>query len=153
DRALYFHRPDHDPANGPPNDGLDVARYPAEAGPHWAFVVTEPLEGARPINEIPGDEEMDGHGATLIGRWTAWRVAGAPRGDWLTAPRPEVFGKSRWDATRDAADFITWLMDYTGRDVMWSEGESTGWAGGPGTPLVPPGMAVERDPARIRRNY
>jgi hypothetical protein len=40
-------------------------------------------------------------------------------------------------------------MDYTGMDVMFCEGETTGW-GGNG---IPPGMGTETDPGKIRRNY
>jgi hypothetical protein len=153
DKWLYYYRADHDPARGPANPELDIAKYPKDAPPHWAFVLNGPYSLPWPINEIPGNEEMDGHGATCVGRWVAWRMLGAPKGEWLTAPRPEVYGKSRWDSTRDAADFICWLMDYTRRDVIWSEGETTGWAGGPHLPLAVAGMPNETDPVKIRSNY
>ena len=151
DKWLYYYRPDHDPKNGPDNPHLNVDKYPKDAPPHWAFVVNGPFSIPGPINELSGDEEMDGHGATCVARWVAWRLMGAPKGDWLTEPREQVYGKSRWDSTRDAAEFICWLMDHTGMDVIWSEGESTGWAAGGA--LIPPGMDDETDPAKIKRNY
>ena len=130
--------------------------YPADAPPHWTFGIEESFSLPFPINEISGGEEMDGHGATVIGRWVAWRMLGCPTDDWLTKPRPNIYKKSRWDATRDSAEFICWLMDYTGMDVIWSEGESTGWCGGPssGNPLShPKDMDKETDPVKIRKNY
>ncbi len=151
DKWFYFYRNDHDPNNGPDNSGLDIDRYPNDAPGHWAFVVTSPLAIPFPINEIPGDEEMDGHGATMVGRWVAWRLAGGSTGDWLIKPRENVFQKTRWDTTRDAAEFVCWLMDYTGMDVVWSESEFTGWAGGGVS--IPKGMADETDPKKIRQNY
>jgi hypothetical protein len=153
DRFLYFYRSNRDPNKGPANDRLDVEKYPVDAPPHWEFGINSPC--ARSINELAGDEEMDGHGSTVVGRWVAWRIMGKPRDDWLTAPRKHIYGKSRWNSTCDAADFICWLMDYTGMDVMWSEGESTGWGGNSpaGLRLVPEGMADETDPAKIKKNY
>jgi hypothetical protein len=155
DKYFYHYRDNHDPEKGPPNPHHDVDRYPADAPSHWGFVIQA---GGPPwqINEIAGDEETDGHGATMVGRWVAWRTLGAPSGEWLTAPREEVFGKSRWDVTRDAAEFLCWLMDYTGMDVMWCEGETTGWGG-----KAPWGMRLtgvdnwpeETDPEKIRKNY
>jgi len=153
DRWLYFYRANRDPAQGPPNEPLDISRYPKDAPPHWAFVMNGPYSLPWPINEIDGNEEMEGHAATMVGRWVAWRMLGAPTEEWLTAPRPHVYGKSRWDSTRDAAEFVCWFMDYTGRDVIFSEGEVTGWGGGPHLPLCPPGMSRETDPEKIRRNY
>jgi len=153
DKWLYYHRTNHDPDKGPPNDDFDVKRYPVDAPPHWNFPIDGPLPFGVPaqVNEIPGAEVMDGQGAAIVARWVAWRLMGAPKGKWLTAPRKDIYGKSRWDSTRDATEFICWLMDYTGRDVIWSEGELTGW-GGWGH-LIPRGMAKEPDPAKIRRNY
>lgn len=168
DRWLYFFRANSDPDKGPPNPpqpGWDPARYPADAPPHWTFVLNAPGGGGRhgPLNDIPGTEEMAGHGSVLIARYLAWRHLGAPAGDWLTQPRREVYGKSRWEATRDACEFIPWLMDYTGMDVIYSEGEETGWGGGrhwedwpePGhdKPLLPPGMHAPRDAAHRRWAY
>lgn len=151
DSWFYFYRNDHDPENGPPNDGLDIERYPDDAPGHWAFVMTGPLAMPLEINEIPGDEEMDGHGATIVARWVAWRLSGGIVGDWLMKPRDKVYGHSRWDTTRDAAEFICWLMDYTGMDVVWSESEFTGWAGG--RLSIPEGMSKETNPENIRKNY
>jgi hypothetical protein len=153
DRWLYFYRSNHDPEKGPPNAALDISRYPEEAPPHWSFVLNSPI--SIEVNELPGTEEMDGHGATVVGRWLTWRRMGAPTGDWLTAPRENVYGKSRWDATRDAAEFVCWFMDYTGMDVIFCEGETTGWgAFGLGErALIPPGMKEERDPEKILWNY
>jgi hypothetical protein len=155
DRYFYYYRHDHDPEHGPPNAGLAVERYPDGAPGHWAFCIPP---GGPPwqINEIPGDEETDGHGATAVARWLAWRTLGAPKGAWLTEPREEIYGHSRWDTTREAAEFICWLMDYTGMDVIWCEGESTGWGG-----KAPWGMRLtdvedwpgETDPEKLRRNY
>ncbi len=154
DRWLYFYRGDHDPEKGPPNETLDVSSYPADAPPHWGFVMNKPGTWPKwPINELPGDEEMDGHGSTAVGRWVAWRMMGCPGGDWLTSPRASVYGKSRWDSTRDGAEFICWLMDYTGRDVIWSEGESTGWGGGPQLLRVPKEMPLDTDPVARKKKY
>lgn len=150
DKYLYYYRHNHDPNQGPPNTGFDADHYPADAPPHWSFVLNNPLEAVpSSINEIPGNEEMDGHGATIVGRWYSWRVLGMPAGEWLTKPRQEIYGKSRWDSSRDAAEFICWLMDYTGRDVIYSEGEATGWGAG----RLPQGMERETDPAKIKQNY
>lgn len=146
DKWLYFYRKNHDPAQGPANDHLDIDAIPEGMPPHWGFVVNGPGGVPWQLNEIPGDEETDGHGATIVGRWSAWRWLGAPSGDWLMAPRADVYGKSRWDSTRDAANFICWLMDYTGRDVMWCEGETVGWGGGPHLPL----MASAEDRAKVK---
>jgi len=154
DRWLYFYRSNHDADKGPPNESLDVAGYPKDAPPHWGFVMNRPGDWPKwPINEIPGDEEMDGHGATAVARYVSWRMMGYPRDEWLTAPRQKVYGKSRWDSTRDAAEFICWLMDYTGQDVIWSEGESTGWGGGPKLLRVPENMPLHTGPVQTREKY
>lgn len=155
DKYFYYYRANHDPEKGPPNPILEVERYPKDAPSHWAFVITGG-NGPWQINEIPGDEETDGHGATIVARWVAWRNLGAPTGEWLTTPREEIFGKSRWDVTREAAEFVCWLMDYTGMDVLYCEGETTGWGG-----KAPWGMRLtgvedwpnETDREKIRRNY
>lgn len=160
DKYLYYYRANHDPNMGPDNSGLDIGKYPKDAPPHWGFGINT-ICMVLPINEIPGDEETDGHGSTAVARWYAWRLLGCPKGEWLTAPRAAIYGKSRYDSTRDAAEFICWLMDYTAKDVMWCEGESTGWAGiiwGPdnnvlGLRMVPQGMAQATDPAVIKKNY
>jgi hypothetical protein len=156
DSWLYFYRSNRDPEQGPPNDKLDISRYPADAPPHWSMELSRPptADGMIQINEIPGDEEMDGHATTLIARWAAWRLQGGRGDDWLLAPRRDTYGKSRWQSTADAAEFITWLMDYTGRDLVYSEGEFTGWGGiGNGYCLVPEGMSEETNPGKIRQNY
>ena len=155
DGGLYFYRDNHDPKKGPPNAHMDVSKYPPGELGHWAFTIP-PSGGPHQINEIWGDEEMDGHGATAVVRWQVWRTLGMPTGNWLTAPREAVYGNSRWDTTRHAAEFICWLMDYTGMDVIYSEGESTGWGGKMGEKkfrLVPDGMMDETDPVKIRSNY
>lgn len=154
DKYIYFYRSNHDPDKGPPNDIVDVGRYPKDAPPHWSFVING---GGPPwqINEIVGDEETDGHGATIVARWVAWRMLGAPTDGWLTAPRDEVFGKSRWDVTHDTAEFVCWLLDHTGMDDLWCEDETTGWGGSPsGEQLTGvDDWFDETDPAKIRRNY
>ncbi len=155
DKWFYFYRDNHDPTKGPPNDHLDVARYPKGVPGHWMFIIP-PSGPPVQINEIPGEEEMDGHGATMVARWLVWRTMGGRADAWLREPRAKVYGKSRWDTTREAAEFVCWLMDHTGRDVMWSEGETTGWGG-----FAPWGIRLtgvhdwynETDPAKIRRNY
>jgi len=150
---LYYYRNDHDPKNGPPNPNLDIKKYPKEAPPHWSFFMSNPggYMPAGEINELHGDEEMDGHGATVVGRWLAWRHLGAPTGGWFTTPRADVYGKSPWQASIDSTEFICWLMDYTKRDVIYSEGETTGWCGHGHHKL--PGMANETNYAKILRNY
>lgn len=154
DKWLYFYRSDRDPANGPDNGALDVARYPKDAPPHWAFVMNGPAAIPYPINEIPGDEEMEGHSSTVVARWFAWKLLGRPTGEWMTSARDSVYRKTRWQSTKDATDFICWLMDYTGRDVVWSEGEFTGWAAKfAKIPQIPAGMDTVTDPVRIRENY
>jgi len=154
DGWLYYYRTNHDPDKGPPNETFDIESYPGDAPPHWGFVMNRPGSWPKwPINELPGDEEMDGHGATAVARYLSWRMMGCPRGEWLTAPRDEVYDKSRWDSTRAAAEFICWLMDYTGRDVIWSEGESTGWGGGPQLLRVPENMPDKTDPATRIKKY
>ncbi len=156
DKWFYFFRDNHDPNLGPPNAALDVSKYPPDAPGHWTYIMMRPMALPRPINELPSNEEMDGHGSTVVGRWVAWRMKGAPTGSWLTTLRDNVYGYSRWDTSRDAADFICWLMDYTAMDVIYSEGESTGWgkrtASG-GLLLVPEGMVDETDLVKIRKNY
>jgi len=149
DKWLYFYRSNHDLDKGPDNTGLDVSRYSKDAPPHWSFVINGPI--SLDTNEFPGTEEMDGHGATIVSRWIAWRMMGAPSGEWLRESRKDVYGKSRWDSTRDGAEFICWWMDYTGRDVIWSEGETTGWAGSGA--LVPKSMMIETNPTKIKENY
>lgn len=156
DHWLYFYRHDHDLKNGPPNDGLDLSRYPTDAYPNWSFVVNSPLGMNRDIDPVPGGQESCGHGATVVARWLSWRLSGAPTDGWMTDPRDKVFGKSRWQSTFDAAEFICWYMDFSGMDVMFSEGETTGWAGGPDDSpwcLIPKGMATELDPMKRRANY
>ncbi|MEN8255374.1 MAG: hypothetical protein ABFR33_07890 [Verrucomicrobiota bacterium] len=155
DGGLYFYRDNHDPKKGPPNAHMNVDKYPPGELGHWAFTLP-PSGGPHQINEIWGDEEMDGHGATAVVRWQVWRQLGMPAGDWLMQPREDVYGHSRWDTTRDAAEFICWLMDYTGMDVIYSEGESTGWGAPRGKDLfnaVPDGMMDETDMVKIRKNY
>jgi hypothetical protein len=151
DYWLYVYRHDHDPANGPPNDELDLKKYPDNAYPSWSYIIQRPLwmpEG--PVDPVPGKQETCGHGSVMVARWFAWRHLGAPTGDWLTAPRNNVFGKSRWDSTFDAAEFICWYMDYTGMDVMFDEGEATGWGQ---SALVPQRFANASTPEEIRRGY
>ena len=153
DHWFYWHRDNHDPDKGPPNDALDVARYPKGVTGHWSFGIPPGLPPWQ-LNEIPGVEEMDGHGATMVARWQAWRMLGAQTDAWLTAPRTNVFGKSRWDTTRDGAEFVCWLMDHTGMDVIYCEGETTGWFGGPPVPLTgAPDWWKETDPVKLRKNY
>ncbi len=133
DKRLYYFRSDHDPENGPPNPNHDITQYPADAPPHWSFVISAPgnMPGGNQINAIFGDEEMDGHGATCVGRWLAWRHIGSPTNGWFTTPRNDVYSKSPWQATIDSTDFICWLMDYyPTRDTIYCEGETTGWQGG-----------------------
>ncbi|RLB61220.1 MAG: hypothetical protein DRH08_14250, partial [Deltaproteobacteria bacterium] len=152
DQYLYYFRDNHDLKKGPANLGFDIDKYPSNAPPHWAFVLNIPLvAGVEIINEIAGPEETDGHSSAMVGRWLAWRHLGAPTGDWFTKPRTNIYGKSRWDSSRDAAEFLCWLLDYTGRDVVWCEGETTGWGGGGS--LFPEGMSDETDMAKIKENY
>lgn len=156
DRWLTFFRDNNDPEKGIANDGLDASRWPSDAPGHWAFVIEGPLAVPWPINELQGVQEMDGHASTTIGRWWAWRLMGAPTDDWLMAPRDDVYGYSRWDISKQAADFICWLMDHTGQDAIYSEGESTGWGGGPsGTPSseIPEGWHEMTDMDAIRAIY
>jgi len=153
DKLLYYYRSDHDPKNGPPNPNLNINKYPTNAPPHWSFFMSNPggYMPAGEINELHGDEETDGHGATIVGRWLAWRHLGAPTGGWFNAPRADVYGKSPWQASIDSAEFICWLLDYTKRDVVYSEGETTGWCGHGNHVL--PGMADETNYAKIVQNY
>jgi hypothetical protein len=156
DTWLYFYRSNRDPEKGPPNELLDLERYPEDAPPHWSMELSRPptTGGQLNVNEIFGDEEMDGHAATIVARWYAWRLQGGEAENWLTDSRKDVYGYSRWESTRDAAEFICWLMDYTGRDLVYSEGEFTGWGGiGRDYCLVPKGMSTETDPIKIRQNY
>ena len=152
DKYLYYFRDNRDPEKGPPNQGLKIEMYPSNAPPHWSFVVNNPMvAGVKIINEIDGPEETDGHSSTMVGRWFAWRHLGSPTDDWLTKPRTNIYGKSRWDSSEDAAEFICWLLDYTGRNVVWCEGETTGWGGGGG--LYPKNMSQETNMAKIKENY
>jgi len=152
DKYLYYFRDNHDPEKGPANPHFDIEKYPSDAPPHWAFVLNNPLiAGVKIINEIAGPEETDGHASVMVGRWFAWRHLGAPTGNWLTQPRANTYGKSRWDSTCDAAEFICWLLDYTDRDVVWCEGETTGW--GAGGLLHPADMSEATDMETIRENY
>lgn len=151
DSYLYFFRANHDPDKGPDNHQLNIAKYPKDAPPHWSFFLDEPYMLTYPGNEIDGYEETDGHGGVMIARWLAWRNEGCPTGDWLTAPRSNIYGKSRWDSTKDAAEFICWFMDYTGMDVIYCEGEGTGNLRA--LTGIPPGMANETDPVKIKHNY
>ena len=150
---MYYYRNDHDPKNGPPNPNLDIKKYPKDAPPHWSFFMSNPggYMPAGEINELQGDEEMDGHGATIVGRWLAWRHLDAPTGGWFSAPRVDVYGKSPWQASIDSAEFICWLLDYTKKDVIYSEGETTGWCGHGHHKL--PGMETETNYAKIVENY
>ncbi len=156
DYFLYYFRSNRDPEKGPPNDNLDISRYPKGAPPHWAMELNNGSYkgGSRQINEIDGDEEMDGHASTIIGRWVAWRLQGGSANDWLLRKRENIFNKSRWESTIDATEFICWLMDYTGRDLVYSEGEFTGWGGiRKNYCLVPENMRNETDYAKIKENY
>lgn len=76
DKWLYFYRADRDPQNGPDNGPIDVSKYPKDAPPHWAFVMNGPAAIPYEINEIPGDEEMEGHSSTIVSRWFAWKQLG-----------------------------------------------------------------------------
>jgi len=136
DKYLYLFRNNRDSTQGPPNQMIDADKYPADAPPHWNFVLGNASAIGSMLNEIPGDEEMDGHASNIVGRYIAWKMHGMPREVWLTKKRSDTYGKSRWQSTKDATEFICWLMDYTGRDVVYSEGEFTGW-GGPNFCEVP----------------
>ncbi len=129
--------------SGAISTGMDTVRVPLEA--------IKPTQAKELLVEMIGNEEMDGHGATVTARWSAWRLMGSPAGDWLMKPREDVYGKSRWDSTRDCAEFICWLMDYTGRDVIYSEGESTGWGGHVNLHRCPPGMPEQ--PASVEERH
>ncbi len=150
DKWLYYYRHDHNLANGPENRRVDTVFYPADAPPHWAMEINQ-IADWPVINELSGDEEMDGHGCTMISRWYAWRINGAPIDNWLTSPRKDVYGKSRWQSTADAANFVCWLMDYTAQDVIWSEGEIDCW-GMNGT-LTPGMSAKETNRKKILQAY
>ncbi len=82
DTWLYFYRNNRDPEKGPPNDLLDLDRYPDDAPPHWSMELSRPptTGGALNVNEIHGDEEMDGHASTMVGRWYAWKLQGGGAG-------------------------------------------------------------------------
>ena len=156
DHWLYFYRHDHAPENGPPNDALDLSQYPEGAPPNWSFVINSPLGMPLPIDPVPGGQETCGHGATIVARWLAWRHLGAPTDAWLTAPREHVWGHSRWQSTRDAAEFICWYLDYSGMDVLFSEGETTGWAAGGANArmgLIPERPGDPNDLEAVRRFY
>jgi len=155
DKYFYYFRNNHDPKLGPPNATFKAEKYPADAPGHWGFVVNNPQSQGCEINEIPLPEETDGHGSVMIGRWLAWRTLGRPTDEWLTSPREDIYGKSRWDTTSDAAEFVCWLMDYTGMDLVWCEGESTGWGAlnNKTFTLVPENWKDETDPEKIRKNY
>ena len=150
DKWAYFYRNNHDPKQGPPNAGLIIERYQTNL-PHWGFVLNGPLAAAADISDIHGAEETDGHGSTIVGRWLAWRHLGAPANEWMTKPRTNVYGKSRWDTTKETAEFICFYLDYTERDVVFCEGETTGW--GAGGLLYPKDMAVQTNRAKIVENY
>ncbi len=153
DKYLYFYRDNNDPDKGPENTNIDVTKYPPDAPPHWAMEINDPAHYLV-LNEIPGVEEMDGHASTIVGRWTAWRLAGKPTGDWLKQSRDSVYNISRWQATKDATEYICWQMDYTGMDLIYSEGEFTGWGGiTDNFCLIPEGMSTETDPIKIKENY
>lgn len=149
DRCLYFYRNNHDTTQGPPNNILDTTRYPVNL-PHWGMEMTNKYYGPE-INELWGNEEMDGHGTNMIGRWFAWNILEKPMDKWLTEPRKNVYNKSRWQSTKDAADYVCWLMDYTGQDLIWSEGEINGW--GLNGKLVPGMKTDEKDIIKIKENY
>ena len=155
DKWLYFFRSGNDPEKGPDNSKLDrIETYPEDAPPHWTFVMNIPEDTPFPMNEIPGTEEMEGHSATIVTRWYSWKLLGMPTDDWMTQPRTDVYRKSRWQSTKDATEFICWLMDRTGMDVVYSEGEFTGWAGKFGKiQQIPKGMDTETDIVKIRKNY
>jgi len=159
DKWLYFYRSDHNPANGPDNKifltgdvEFEAEKYPADAPPHWSFLVYPPqYSPGLEINEIPGSEEIEAHASIMVNRWYAWKLLGKPVDEWMTSLRDSVYHKSRWQSTRDAADFLCWWMDYTGMDVIFSEGEFTGWSGG--RSQIPPNMSKETDLQKIRSNY
>lgn len=154
DKWLYFYRADRDPNNGPDNGALNIDKYPVDAPPHWAFVMNGPAAIPYPINEIDGNEEMEGHSSTIVARWFGWKLLGKPTGAWMTQPRDSVYRKSRWQSTKDATDFICWLLDYTGRDVVYSEGEFTGWAAKFNKiSQIPDSMDTAADPFEIKANY
>lgn len=109
DDWLTFFRTNNDPSRGIANHELDADRWPADAPGHWGFILENPLLHPWPMNELQGTEEMDGHGSITIARWWAWRLMGAPTGDWLTKPRADLYGMSRYDSAKEAANFITWF--------------------------------------------
>lgn len=81
DKYLYMFRNNRDPDKGPPNHMIDAERYPADAPPHWAFVMGYAHAAADMLNEIPNDEEMDGHASNIVGRYVAWKILGSPVND------------------------------------------------------------------------
>ena len=130
DKWLYFYRADRDPQNGPGQRAdrrLQISERRAPAlGVRDERPRRDPLRDQQ--KKFRETKRSEGHSSTIVSRWFAWEQLGKPTGEWLTETRDSVYRKSRWQSTKDATDFICWLLDYTGRDVVYSEGEFTGWA-------------------------
>ncbi len=87
---------------------------------HWATMADHPEGTLRPgNNEIPGDEN-DGHALTMMMRYAAWVALGRDT-DWLRA---------RWQPAVNAAEWLCFVLDYTGQDVLYCESEGTCYGAG-----------------------
>lgn len=96
-------------------------------GAHWATCADQPPPTLEPgWNEIPGDEN-DGHAMTMTMRYAQWRALGRDL-KWL---------RERWGPATEAADWLCFVLDYTGQDVLYGESEGTCY-----------GMGFDRNAAR-----
>ncbi len=87
---------------------------------HWATTADWPPADLTPgHNEIPGDEN-DGHALTMMMRYSAWLGTGKDI-EWLSA---------RWKPLSAAAEWLCFVLDYTGQDVLYCESEGTAYGAG-----------------------
>jgi len=82
---------------------------------HWATMADHPPADTDPgQNEIPGDEN-DGHALTMMMRYSAW----------LSTGKDPAWLRQRWEPAIAAAEWLCFVLDYTGQDVLYCESEGT----------------------------
>ncbi len=99
--------------------------------PHWTRDITNPFNGHSNFvgasltgKPMLGHAENDGHGQVMLLRYQ----------DWLAAGRSAAWLARYWQATVDAAEWVSWCMDeklsdQQPADTLWSHTEPAGWGG------------------------
>ena len=129
DKWLYFYRADRDPQNGTGQRADRRLQISERRAPHWAFVMNGPAAIPYEINEIPETKRWKDTPRRSSAAGSLWKQLG--KTDRRVAhrnARDASTAKAAGNRPKTPPTFICWLLDYTGRDVVYSEGEFTGWA-------------------------